>query len=132
MFSACVSHAAAAAATTTPALLLFKEHFGIEGGSTSGCCDTYEYRPCDYSEQYRSHGNISSYEGHCVNATKAGPWNCERGPHPRSAIGRTILPSIRSLLLALDMRISASLPISAQILHLGVVSPMLASVGGRV
>src|SRR5215472_1957073 len=40
------------------------------------------------------------------------------------------LPLILSLLLALDMRISASLPISAQMLHLGVVSPGFGS--GRV
>ena len=42
IFSACASHAASATTATTPALLLFKERLGIEGGSTSRCCDTYE------------------------------------------------------------------------------------------
>ena len=77
MFPNCASHAATA---TTPTLLLIKEHLGIEGGSISRCCNTYENRPCDYSEHYRSHGNNSSYEGHCVNATKVGPRNWKRGP----------------------------------------------------
>jgi len=49
----------------------------------------------------------------------------EIGSRARSAL-------VMSLRWRLDMRISASLPISAQTLHLGVVSPMLPSAGGRV
>jgi len=112
ILSTCTSHAATTATTpTTPALLLFKEHLGIKGFSTGRCCDADENRQRDYSQYGDLHGSISSYEGHCANAAQGGGGKRKPDRHRRRGIWAALKDQ---LALALDMKISAPLPICPQ------------------